>query len=93
MPALVVDVLEGLSARLTMIDSEEVRLIKENMERYRGLLDREKARLEADEDKVSEENLAVIRERIREYERVVKLNRDQLDRLSESKNVAQHILD
>jgi hypothetical protein len=63
------------------------------MKRYRYLLDREKARLEASENNGSRENLALIRERIREYERVVKLKRDQLDRLGESENAAQYVLD
>ena len=65
---------------------EEVRLMQEDLKRHQELLDREKERLN-EYQKAGIDPLRGTKERIREYEKLVKLSRYELDRLHESTSV------
>lgn len=65
---------------------EEVRLMQEDLKRHQELLDREKERLN-EYQKAGLDPLRGTKERIREYEKLVKLSRSELDRLHESTSV------
>ncbi len=66
---------------------EEVRLLQEDLERQRDLLDREQERLRHYEQAGLAELVPGSRERIREYEKLTQLNQRELDRLGEDRPV------
>ena len=66
---------------------EEVRLLQEDLERQRDLLDRERERLRHYEQAGLAELVPGSRERIREYEKLTQLNQRELDRLGEDRPV------
>ena len=62
---------------------EEVRLMQEDLKRHQDLLNREKERL-VHYEKAGLDPLKGAKERIREYKKLIELNRSELERLNES---------